>query len=446
LVRVPPGEKPLVRFTAKPSGLAAAAVVYAASALAAHAAVAPAADAARLRSKLPLVVVRTAGAVPDDPKVGARVRVIDRPGPRANTTSHRGNVYAGRAGIETRGHSSQLFPKKQYGIELRDRDGEGRDAPLLGMPANDDWVLSANYSDKTLMRNAVGYRIARTIFSRYAPHTRHVELVLNGNYRGVYVLTQTLELGKGRIDAGDGWLLELTFGYQARGERHFRSPRTGRPLLYADPDDPSPRRAREIRRDVLRFERALYGRRFRHPERGWRAHLESAAAIDYVLLQELFNNPDGFHGSTYFHRAPGGRILLGPVWDLDIAMGNHRADRFRTARGWHIGGRPYIERLYRDRGFIVGMADRWRELRTAGLRRRVRAAIGADVRTLRRPQVRNFGRWPILGRYVWPNPVDPRTGRYRRTWKAEVDYLRRWLDARITWMNRALPARARRDR
>jgi hypothetical protein len=405
-----------------------------------------AAAAAQLRSKLPLVVVRSAGAVPDDPKVAARVRIIDRPGARANRSSDSGNVYAGRAGIETRGHSSQLFPKKQYGIELRDRGGEGRDAALLGMPADDDWVLSASYSDKTLMRNALAYRLARTIFGRYAPHTRYVELVLNGNYRGVYALTQKLELGDGRVEPPDGWLLELTFGYQANGERHFRSPRTGRPLLYTDPDDPGRRLARAIRTDVLRFERALYGRRFRHPRRGWRAELDRSAAVDYVLLQELTGNQDGFHGSTYFHRPPGGRILLGPLWDLDIAMGNTTLDRFRTARGWHLGKRPYIERLYRDRRFIRGLADRWRELRATGLRARVRAAIRDEARTLRRPQTRNFRRWPILGRYVWPNPVDPRTGGYRPTWKAEVTYLRRWLDARISWMNRALPARARRGR
>ena len=442
LARGPPGQMLLVRSTAKTLRLSAATVACAAAALAGQATLAPSAESAKLRSKLPLVMVRTAGAVPNEPKAAARLRVIDRPGPGANRGSDRGNVYAGAAGIETRGHSSQLFPKKQYGLELRDRRGGGRDVALLGMPADDDWVLSASYSDKTLMRNAVAYGIARTVFGRYAPQTRYVELVLNGSYRGVYVLTQKVELGAGRVEPGDGWLLELTFGYQAQGERHFRSPRTGRPLLYTDPDDPGRRRARAIRRDVLRFERALYGRRFRHPERGWRARLESAAAIDYVLLQELTGNPDGFHGSTYFHRSPGGRVVLGPIWDLDIAMGNPTVDRFRTPRGWHLGGRPYLERLYRDRGFIRGMAARWRELRSAGLHRRVRAAIRTHARTLRGPQARNFRRWPILGRYVWPNPVDTRTGRYRPTWRAEVAYLTRWLDARIAWMNRALPARA----
>jgi hypothetical protein len=138
---------------------------------------APAA-AAQLRSKLPLVVIGTPRGIPNEPKAPARVRVIDRPGRLANRPSHPGNVYAGRAGIETRGHSSQLFAKKQYGLELRDRKGDGRDVGLLGMPADDDWVLAASHSDKTLMRNALAYRTARTVFGRYAPHTRYVEVVL----------------------------------------------------------------------------------------------------------------------------------------------------------------------------------------------------------------------------------------------------------------------------
>jgi hypothetical protein len=132
-----------------------------------------------------------------------------------------------------------------------------------------------------------------------------VEVVLNGNYRGVYLLTQAVELGEGRVEAEDAWMLELVFGYQALGERRFKSARTGRPLPFTDPDDPSRAEARPIRRDVARFERALYGKRFRHPRRGWRAHADPAAAMDYVLLQELFGNQDAFHASTYFHRPPG---------------------------------------------------------------------------------------------------------------------------------------------
>jgi len=407
-----------------------------AACVAAVALCAPAAEAAKLRTKLPVIAIRAAKPIPDDPKVAARLRV----------TSDGAGVYAGRAGIELRGHSSQLFPKKQYGIELRDRRGEGRDVSLLGLPADDDWVLSANYSDKTLMRNALAYRVSRRVFGRWAPRTRHVEVLLNGRYRGVYALTQRIGLGDGRVESGNnGWILELVFGYQAFGERRFQSPRTGRPLLYTDPDEPGRREARAIRRDVTRFERALYGKRFQHPRLGWRAHADRAAAVDYVLLQELLGNQDAFHASTYFHRARG-EIVFGPLWDFDIAMGNTTLDAFRTPPGWHLGQRPYVERLYRDRGFVRAMAARWRELRRAGLRRRVLGMVASDARLLRGPQARNFDRWRILGRYVWPNPVDPRTGRYRPSWRSEVFYLRRWLGARIAWIDLALPARARRLR
>lgn len=188
--------------------------------------------AAGALARPPVVDIRVARAIPDDPKIPARLRVT---GPDSR--------YRGRAGIELRGHSSQMFPKKQYGIELRDRRGEGRDAALLGLPADDDWALVANYSDKTLMRNAIAYRLARQVFGRWAPRTRYVELRLNGRYRGVYVLTERIELHDERVAAGDGWILELVFGYQALGERRLRSPLTGRPLLYTDPDEPTRREA-----------------------------------------------------------------------------------------------------------------------------------------------------------------------------------------------------------
>jgi hypothetical protein len=147
---------------------------------------------------------------------------------------------------------------------------------------------------------------------------------------------------------------------------------------------------------------------------------------------------DAFHASTYFHRAPGGRIVFGPLWDFDIAMGNTTMTRFRTTPGWNLRGRPYVGRLWQDGAFRRGLATRWRKLRAAGLRERLHGMIARDARQLRGAQMRNFRRWPILGRYVWPNPVDPRTGRYRPSWRSEVAYLRRWLDARIGWMNRAL--------
>jgi hypothetical protein len=395
-------------------------------------------SAGTLRTGLPLVVVDTRGPIPDEPKVRGSLRIVDNARGLPNRLGDK-PVFRDGMGIETRGYSSRvLFPKHQYAVEL-----DGGDAALLGLPADDDWVLAAPYSDKSLMRNVLAHRTARAL-GRYAPRTRFVELVLGGDYVGVYVLTQRIELGKGRVDVDEdgvsgGYILELTTRDQAGADERLMSPITRRPFLFTDPgrDKLSRREAGWIRGYVGRFERALY--------RGgdWRRRLDVPAAVDYMLLQELFKNADGFYSSTYMHKGRGAKLALGPVWDFDRAMGNSDYGRSSSLPGFMLSGRSWAERLYRDRGFSRAMALRWRELRGAGLRRDLMRAIDAMSAQLRGPAARNFQRWPILGHYVRPNPRDPRTGGYRTTWQAEVRYLRTWLNRRMAWLDRGLPRLAR---
>jgi len=355
-------------------------------------------------AELPVLRVDAARAIPNEPKVPARLRM---PG------------FDGRIGIEQRGQSSRrLFPKKSYAIELR------RDAPLLGMPADDDWVLYAPYNDKTLMRNVVAYETARAI-GRYAARTRFVELRLDGRYRGVYVLMERLELGDDRV-AGEA-LLEFTFPFQAQfKDPSFRTPVKRRPIVWEDPErgDLSRRRANAIARRVRAAERALYG------PGSWRRRIDEASAIDFALLNELFKNQDGFHGSTYMALHADGRLRLGPVWDFDIAMGNSDYGPSRRLRGWMLARRDWAERMYRDRAFTRRMARRWRELRRGGLRRDVLAAVDRSRAQLRGDVVANFRRWPVLDRRIWPNP------RARGSYRAEVRFLRSWLSRRIRWIDR----------
>ena len=361
-------------------------------------AVAPPARAA----DLPVLRIDAARSIPDEPKVRAQLRM---PG------------YRGRIAIERRGQSSQQFPKRSYAVEL------ARDAALLGMPADDDWVLYAPYNDKTLMRNVVAYATARSI-GRYAARTRFVELRLDGRYHGVYVLMERLELGDDRV-AGEA-LYEFTFPFQARSKGpSFRTPVLKRPIVWEDPGrgDLSARRARALARPVRAAERALYG------PGSWRRRIDAASAVDFALLNELFKNEDGFHASTYMALA-GGRLHLGPVWDFDISMGNSDYGPSRRLAGWMLAQRDWAERLYRDRGFRRALARRWRELRAAGLRRDVLAAVERSRRELRGAAGRNFRRWPVLDRRIWPNPVA------RGSYRAEVRSLRSWLVRRIAWLDR----------
>jgi hypothetical protein len=354
--------------------------------------------------------IDTARAIPNEPKVAAR---LSMPG------------YRGRIGIELRGQSSRrLFPKKSYAIELRDRSGKDRKAPLLGMPADGDWVLYGPYNDKTLMRNVVAYATARWT-GRYAARTRFVQLRLNGAYRGVYVLMEKLELGDDRVQ-GEA-LLELTFPFQARTKGpSFRTPVVRRPIVWEDPErgDLSRARAGAIAGRVKAAERALYRRG------GWRERIDEASAIDFALINELFKNQDAFHASTYMALDADGKLHLGPVWDFDISMGNSDYGPSRRLRGWMLARRDWAERLYRDGRFRRGMAARWRELRARGLRRHVLRTVDRSERALRGSLDSNFRRWPVLDRRIWPNPA------VRGSYRAETRFLRWWLKRRIAWIDR----------
>src|SRR5918999_1739531 len=186
-----------------------------------------------------------------------------RIGPREVGATLRAPGFDGRVAIETRGRWSRHFPKKSYALEVREPDGSNRDVSLLGLPADDDWILYAAYNDRTLVRNVLAYGTARWM-GRYAARTRFVQLRLNGRYHGVYVLMEKLKLHEHRV-RGD-FLLEMTSPRQARRkDPSFRTPFARRPVVWEDPEREDLRRSRAngIRDRVARAERLYADRGFR---------------------------------------------------------------------------------------------------------------------------------------------------------------------------------------
>ncbi|HEX2984020.1 MAG TPA: CotH kinase family protein, partial [Ignavibacteriales bacterium] len=150
-------------------------------------------------SDLPIIIINTNGQeIIDDPKITADMGIIDNGSARNNVTDSF-NGYNGKIGIELRGSTSQDFPKKPYAVELRDTLGADLEASLLGMAKNEDWILYATYNDKTFMRDILIYKLACQL-GWYASRTRYCELVLNGEYMGVYVLMEKIKRGKNRVN------------------------------------------------------------------------------------------------------------------------------------------------------------------------------------------------------------------------------------------------------
>lgn len=413
-------------------------------------------------SNLPVVVIDTEGqSIPNEPKIMARMGVVDNGPGQRNRPTDPFNAYDGWIGIETRGFSSQMFPKKQFAVETREADGTNRSVALLGLPEENDWVLYAPYSDKSLLRNVLAYHLANRM-GHYASRTRLCELVLNGDYRGVYVLMEKIKRDKARVDiatlnpdetTGD----DLTGGYIVKvdkwdgsGNEGWASPHptavAGRWVSYQyhdpAPDELVPEQKAYIRDWIAHFEEVMAGADFADPVRGYAPLLDVPSFVDYLLLNEVSRNVDGYRLSAFMYKdkdSNDGRLVMGPAWDYNLAFGNANYYDGSATTGFQVdfavaGDEFQIpfwwNRLRRDTAFTRAVVARWGELRRDVLHLdTLHAYIDAQVALLDEAQARNFRRWPILSEHVWPNNYVG--GSYAN----EVAYLKRWVRDRVAWLD-----------
>ena len=427
------------------------------------------ADAASLyaQSDLPIVIIDTNGQeIVDDPKITATMHIIEGAEGELNRPDPADATFTSPIGIEIRGNSSQTFPKKSWGLELWDAAGEGVPAALLGMPEEEDWVLYGPWMDRSLVRNVFGYGIWQDL-GWYAPRSRFCDLYLHDDpavslaesYEGLYVLTEKIKRDGDRVDIASlneedvaepaitgGYLLEIM-----EPER-LDADEVGLPLsegfvaslVYPDPEKITPVQQAWIQNHLAEFEAALFGENFTDPELGYGRFINEASFIDYMILQEYFKNRDAFHASTFFYKDRDGAIHMGPVWDLNIAMGYFSFAGLQETSGFILnqdGGRiarsPWARRLLEDEGFKQRFINRWRELRSGALSTlHVNTKIDGIVAELDTAQARQFLRWKTLGFTLFP---DIRylmfAGPHPDSYQGEVAYLKRWLQERAEWMD-----------
>jgi len=405
------------------------------------------------RSPLPLMVVDTMGRAVSGTQTPVYGYVIDTD--EQGIASMTGPTdFAGRAGLNVRGKSSEGFPKQQYHFEVWDDEDRDRAASILELPADADWVLQGPYSDKTLMRNVLVYRWSNEM-GRYAPRTRFIELFLKtddgdltmNDYVGVYVFMEKIKIAPDRVDitvldSGDNAVPEITGGYIVKkdkldgGDVTFRTSR-GLELIYDDPigTDLTQAQRNWIRDFLNAFEAALYGGNFRDPVGGYATFIDIGAFIDHHILVETAKNIDGFRLSTYMFKDRNGKLHMGPIWDYNLSLGNADYLDGWIPSGWYNrllgdGDYPWWRRLFEDSEFQLQYADRWFELRR-GLfaTERLLGMIDDYAALLQEPQARNFARWRILGQYVWPN------GFVGNTYRQEIEWMKNWLEARLTWLD-----------
>ena len=151
-------------------------------------------------SKLPIIFINTNGQeIPDEDRIVVDMGIIYNGEGNLNYVDDPFNNYNGKVSIEIRGSTSQCYPKKSYSFETQDEDGNNSNVSLIDLPTENDWVLYAPYSDKSLMRNVITYDLSNE-FGHYAPRTKFCELVLNNEYVGIYVLIEKIKRDENRVN------------------------------------------------------------------------------------------------------------------------------------------------------------------------------------------------------------------------------------------------------
>lgn len=354
-----------------------------------------------------------------------------------------------RAGIKVRGSSTQGLTKASFSVELWDEFNRDQESPLLGLPADADWVLYApNNFEPVLIHNPFIHQLSRDM-GRYSPRTRFVEVYLNrstgpvasNHYNGIYVLEEKIKIAPERVaidklqpehvrtpEVTGGYLLKIDrldpgdSGLSVAGER----------IAYVDPKEREIRSAQRdpqeqyIRNYFSNFYRVLTGPRWLDPVEGYAAYIDVDAWIDFHVVEVLSGNVDAIVLSTYFHKPRHGKIVFGPHWDFDRALGSTDG-RDANPRNWTTG--PFFNgwwnRLCRDPDFWQKWIDRYQELRASHFARtNLNALIDRLANEVRQAQPRERLKWRV-----------PLRG---GTYQSEVDRMKNWLSNRTDFIDRQL--------
>ena len=352
--------------------------------------------------------------------------------------------------IRGRGNTTWDMPKKPWKVKLDEK------ASLLGMPADKEWALLANYSDKSLLRNIVALKLSEICGFAWTPRLRSVEVYLNDEYQGVYTLCEHKKVSSDRVnidviaeDAVEGEA--LTGGYYleidgSMDETTCFLSRMGIPVMFSDPEEPAEAQLNYIKNLIAELEDVLESENFADPVNGYQKYIDLKSFIDFYIVQELVKNIDGnLRKSTFITKEVGKKMEMYHLWDFDIALGNcnYFSSTFpgtdNTYKGFFVkdysgSGKDtgWFHYMFKDPEFVKKVQERWNELKPEF--DKIPDFIDEQAFYLDQAQKRNFEKWDILNTMVWPNVE------VFGSYEGEVDYLKHFYTKRLEWLDEAINA------
>lgn len=270
--------------------------------------------------------------------------------------------------IRGRGHSSWKGPKKPYKIKL------AKKTAMMGMPQNKHWALL-----KPTENTVAGSQLGKLMGMEWTPSFRPVEVVLNGDYIGLYFLTETIRIDENRVNIYEqqdretnpdlikgGWLVEVD---NYHDEDQITIPENNRwnlTLRYHSPEDLSDAQLEWLTNEFKTINAAIYSSDKTSTE--WEEYIDVESMARFFILQEVMDNPDGFHGSFYLHKdlSENARWVAGPIWDL-VCYNREKTD-YTFLMKVHYGINPHwIGEIIQYYSFCKAVERVWREVYPARL-------------------------------------------------------------------------------
>lgn len=352
----------------------------------------------------------------DEKAKGNSVYLIDPTGEYSLTVE-------GSVEVKGRGNSSwKLFDKKGYQIKFDEKTS------VFGMGKAKKWVLLANASDDSMMRTQLVYQTAAQMDMTFVPSFEYIDLWINGDYRGTYIIGEKIELGGSRLDLEDsfGALFEHDEGFYQEEDYWFRSDYLERHFVLkesVEEDDEA-----MVLATMDAFSAAVDElMEYLYSTPSYLVTLDELSEfidvdsfVKYYLINEYTLNRESFATSFYWYKdGPEDVIHLGPIWDFDTCMGNDGADYTGSYGDNHILFEYLLaipEFYQRTQELFADYAPLFAEMDTIALEIYDQIEQSAEM---------NYLRWNVLGK------ANPKGGTdFHATFEEAVESLRSWLENR----------------
>ena len=340
-----------------------------------------------------------------NPWVSMTISVIDNDN-NVNTLSDT-PVLVNNGLIKLRGMTSRKYEKKQYGIKLMNGIEEA-EISVMGMEANEDWVLANSIADLSGIRNYMAMNIGSHMFE-YNSDVRFCEVVFKDGdtytYQGLYLMQEKIKQGDGRIDIADFDEDAHNLSYVVCRDRYDETRTTlstwasEQQLCYGYFTVTYPKEelltdsvVARIESELSRIEKCLYSEDWDEFVR-YEDYLDVDSFVDYFIINEFFGNYDAGNNSTYYYKTAEGKIAIGPLWDYDACFDNW----YLTLAAYDsvpFANQPWFDKLIQDEKFQKKIVDRYKELRESILSNEyVFQFIDETMSYLGNAKARDYDRW-----------------------------------------------------